>query len=45
MAQTTAINKPAPETLPCAGLKRYDFFYEGEAKACNMYIVRNGKIA
>ncbi|MFP5080107.1 hypothetical protein [Pedobacter sp. JCM 36344] len=44
IAQTAAINKSAPDALPGDGLKRYDFFYAGEAKARNMYIVRNGKI-
>lgn len=36
---------PAPEVLPGKGLKQYNFFYAGEAKARNMYIVRDGKIA
>ncbi len=35
----------APEVLPGKGLKQFDFFYAGEAKTRNMYIVRNGKIA
>jgi hypothetical protein len=35
----------APEILPGKGLKQYDFFYAGEAKARNMYIVKDGKIA
>ncbi len=38
-------NKPAsPQVLPGKGAKQFDFFYAGEAKARNMYIVRNGKI-
>ena len=37
--------KPAsPQQLPGKGAKQFDFFYAGEAKARNMYIVRNGKI-
>ncbi|MET4080913.1 hypothetical protein ABIB40_000857 [Pedobacter sp. UYP30] len=44
-AQTAAADKPAaPTTLPGNGLKHFDFFYAGEAKSRNMYIVRNGKI-
>lgn len=47
-AQQVAANskdKPAaPQTLPGKGAKQFDFFYAGEAKARNMYIVRNGKI-
>lgn len=35
----------APKVLPGKGLKQYDFFYAGEGKAENMYIVRNGQIA
>ncbi len=34
----------APLVLPGKGLAQFDFFYAGEAKARNMYIVRNGKI-
>jgi len=34
----------APAVLPGNGLSRFDFFYAGEAKQENMYIVRNGKI-
>ncbi len=48
LAQQVAANskdKPvAPESLPGKGLGQFDFFYAGEAKARNMYIVRNGKI-
>ncbi len=35
----------APKELPGKGLKQFDFFYAGEAKARNMYIIKNGKIA
>lgn len=35
----------APAVLPGRGAQQYDFFYAGESKARNMYIVRNGKIA
>ncbi|MGY4385861.1 hypothetical protein ACVWYN_002909 [Pedobacter sp. UYP24] len=41
-AQTAVI---APKELPGKGLKQFDFFYAGEAKARNMYIIKNGKIA
>lgn len=34
----------SPETIPGKGLAQMDFFYAGEAKKQNMYIVRNGKI-
>lgn len=47
-SQTTisATPKPlAPAILPGYGLAHFDFFYAGEAKKENMYIVRNGKIA
>jgi outer membrane protein assembly factor BamB len=44
-AGTSAGDKPvAPEILPGKGPGQFDFFYSGEAKARNMYIVRNGKI-
>jgi hypothetical protein len=36
-------NKPlAPTVLPGNGLLQYDFFYAGEGKVQNMYIIRNG---
>jgi outer membrane protein assembly factor BamB len=35
----------ASAILPGKGLSQFDFFYAGEAKDRNMYIVRNGKIA
>jgi hypothetical protein len=47
-SQTTlqsATAPSAPEILPGKGLSQFDFFYAGEAKRQNMYIVRNGKIA
>ena len=34
-----------PGALPGKGLAQHDFFYAGEAKEENMYIVRNGRIA
>jgi rhamnogalacturonyl hydrolase YesR len=34
----------APETLPGKGLAQFDFFYAGEGKKQNMYIIRDGKI-
>ena len=37
--------KPAaPEILPGRGLAQHDFFYAGEAKTRDMYIVRQGRI-
>jgi hypothetical protein len=39
------VAKPfAPAVLPGNGLEHFDFFYAGEAKLENMYIVRKGKI-
>lgn len=35
----------APEILPGKGLKQFDFFYAGEGKSRNMFIVRDGKIS
>ncbi len=46
-SQTTAsdlVKQAAPKVLPGNGLKQHDFFYAGEAKSRNMYIVKNGKI-
>jgi outer membrane protein assembly factor BamB len=38
-------DKPtAPTVLPGNGLAQHDFFYAGEAKAQNMYIIRKGQI-
>jgi hypothetical protein len=34
----------APKELPGKGLAQFDFFYAGEAKNRNMYIIRQGKI-
>ncbi|MHA4895850.1 beta-propeller domain-containing protein [Pedobacter sp. PWIIR3] len=34
----------APKNLPGKGLKQFDFFYAGESKARNMYIIKDGKI-
>lgn len=34
----------APTALPGKGLKQFDFFYAGEAKSRNMYIVQDGKV-
>ncbi len=48
-AQGVATNKPAaqpaaPAVLPGKGLAQHDFFYAGEAKTRDMYIVRGGKV-
>ena len=37
-------NNFAPSSLPGKGITQYDFFYAGEAKTQNMYIVRKGNI-
>jgi hypothetical protein len=45
--QTAVVEKSqqlAPSVLPGNGLKHFDFFYAGEGKARDMYIVRKGKI-
>jgi hypothetical protein len=34
-----------PSVLPGKGLAQHDFFYAGEAKSQDMYIVRKGKVA
>src|SRR5688572_8298142 len=34
----------APATLPGKGLAQFDFFYAGEGKVQNMYMVRKGKV-
>jgi hypothetical protein len=40
-----AASKPNfPGILPGKGLAQHDFFYAGEAKTQDMYIVRNGKV-
>lgn len=46
-SQTNTSNtskQAAPKVLPGNGLKHFDFFYAGEGKSRNMYIVQNGKI-
>jgi outer membrane protein assembly factor BamB len=37
-------HKLSPEKLPGKGMEQYDFFYAGESKKQNMYIVRKGQI-
>ena len=45
VAQNISADIPvAPKVLPGKGLNQHDFFYAGEAKSRNMYIVRKGKI-
>ncbi|HKG06624.1 MAG TPA: hypothetical protein VKB19_09215, partial [Pedobacter sp.] len=34
----------APEVLPGKGLEQFDFFYAGEAKSRNMYIIKKGVV-
>ncbi|MDD4821610.1 MAG: hypothetical protein PHI48_03525 [Bacteroidales bacterium] len=41
---STKVKPFAPALLPGNGLSHFDFFYAGEAKQENMYIVRDGKI-
>lgn len=41
---STKVKPYAPAVLPGNGLSHFDFFYAGEAKQENMYIVRDGKI-
>ena len=53
-AVTVALGQPAnpaaaakpnfPSVLPGKGLAQHDFFYAGEAKTQDMYIVRSGKV-
>jgi hypothetical protein len=48
-AQPVATNASAsqpfgPEVLPGNGLNQHDFFYAGESKTRDMYIVRQGKV-
>ncbi len=38
-------NTASPDELPGKGIAQYDFFYAGEAKKQNMYIIRKGQIA
>ncbi|SEJ36533.1 hypothetical protein SAMN05216327_10956 [Dyadobacter sp. SG02] len=45
-AQTADNKVPvAPASLPGDGLHRFDFFYAGEAKSRNMYIIKGGQVA
>jgi outer membrane protein assembly factor BamB len=45
-AKSAAPAKPgAPSVLPGKGLAQHNFFYAGEAKTEDMYIVRSGKVA
>src|SRR5664279_3734324 len=41
---TSAGKRTFPAVLPGKGLAQHDFFYAGEAKSQDMYIVRNGKV-
>jgi hypothetical protein len=34
----------APSDLPGKGLAGHDFFYAGEAKSRNMYVVKGGRV-
>jgi len=48
-AQVAGTNKPAakpaaPAVLPGKGLAQHDFFYAGEGRTRDMYIVRGGKV-
>jgi outer membrane protein assembly factor BamB len=43
--EVTQVKSLVPAVLPGKGAAQFDFFYAGEAKARNMYIVRDGKIA
>lgn len=44
-ASATSAEKPTfPAVLPGKGLAQHDFFYAGEAKSQDMYLVRNGKV-
>jgi len=43
--KSAALAKPgAPSVLPGKGLAQHDFFYAGEAKTEDIYIVRGGKV-
>ena len=48
VADPVAAKKPAtpvaPSDLPGKGLAGHDFFYAGEAKSRNMYVVKGGKV-
>jgi outer membrane protein assembly factor BamB len=43
-AQPAAEKPGFPKVLPGKGLAQHDFFYAGEAKTQDMYIVRKGKV-
>jgi outer membrane protein assembly factor BamB len=43
-SQAPASKPNAPSVLPGKGLAQHDFFYAGEAKTQDMYIVRSGKV-
>ena len=45
VAQPAAEKPTFPSVLPGKGLAQHDFFYAGEAKTQDMYIVRKGKVA
>ena len=44
-AKPAAAAPAFPRVLPGKGLAEHDFFYAGEAKTEDMYIVRKGKVA
>jgi hypothetical protein len=44
IAQPAAEKPNFPKVLPGKGLAQHDFFYAGEAKTQDMYIVRKGKV-
>jgi hypothetical protein len=44
-AKPAAAAPAFPRVLPGKGLAQHDFFYAGEAKTQDMYIVRKGKVA
>jgi hypothetical protein len=44
-AQELVTTATTPAVLPGKGLRQYDFFYAGEQKHRNMYLIRDGKIA
>jgi hypothetical protein len=43
-APNAVAKPPAPKLLPGNGLTQHDFFYAGEARTRDMYIVREGQI-
>lgn len=45
VGQEVIVKPTSPSPLPGKGLMQYDFFYAGEQKYRNMYIVKDGKIA